>query len=312
MEGSDPSIDLIIGLGVHKGMEVLLSGGGCKAAAEAGREEFELLAGPPKMDGRWNSMIREGQVLVPTFIRGWERAHPDFFDTFEVLCVEKEVRVPLSGDVTLMARADAVLRDRSGALWVLNHKTCTSWDSSDWMYDVQMWTEALAMEHHFGEPVLGCIITGFVKGGRYAGLLSTPLIYCWEKLKEGEREIRDVYTSGWGKFLLTQEEAEEKLRRTPDLQKFFPISPPVTRNDAVVEAWVDQVVRREGENFHILRDGSEEDRLMHFWQRFSKWNCPRCPFSDVCFGRSRVEDMLMAGRLRIRVDHHKVEGEHGG
>lgn len=307
VDTTEPNIDLCIGLGVHKGMELLLSGIPPEQAAERGREEFlYLTSGGSGENVKWNSMVREGAVLVYAFVRGFLKAHPTFLEDYRVVSVEEEVRAPLSGDVVLMARADAVLEDRDNFLWVLNHKTCTSWDSSDWMYDVQMWTEAMAIEQKYGRPVVGCIITGFLKGGRYAGLLSSPLIYSWDKEKDGEVRTSDTYVAGWKKRLLAEEEAEEKLPRL-ELEKFFPISPPVTRNDAVVDAWVSQVVRRESENYHILRDGSEDDRLMHFWQRVSKWNCPRCPYVDVCFGRSTVLDLMAAGKLARRVDHHSME-----
>ncbi len=302
VEPTEPSIDLILGLGVHKGMECLLQGMSPMEAAKEGQKEFLSLAPTSVSDARWNTMRVEGERIIWAFINGFPLAHPEFFTTYEVVGVEEEVRVALAGDVTLMARADAVVRDTSGSLWVVNHKTCSSWDASDWMYDVQMWTEALSMEQHYGVPVLGCIVTGFLKGGRRSGVLSTPLIYSWRK---GEK-VKDLYEAGGEKFLLSEEEISEKLRRL-DLGKHFPISPPVTRNDAVVEAWLDQVVRRESENAHILSDdATEEDRLQHFWQRFTKWTCPFCPFKDVCFGLASIQDMVDEGRLRRRIDHHAV------
>lgn len=303
VEPTEPSIDLIIGLGVHKGMEFLLQGLPPQEAAKIGQKEFLELAGTSVSDARWNTMRVEGEKLIWAFVNGFPLAHPEFFTTYEVVGVEEEVRVALSGDVTLMARADAVVRDLSGSLWVINHKTCSSWDASDWMYDVQMWTEALAMEQHYGEPVNGCIVTGFLKGARRSGILSTPLIYKW--VKEGKE--KDFYEAGWTKTLLTEEEILSKLERI-DLAKHFPISPPVTRNDQVVEAWLDQVVARESTNAHMLSEhASEEDRLQHFWQRFTKYTCPFCPFKDVCFGVATLDTMVADGRLRKRVDHHAME-----
>lgn len=305
VEAVEPSIDLTLGLGVHKGMELLLQGTPPQEAARAGVVEFLSLTESAGTDMRWNTMRREGERLIWAFVNGFPLAHPEFFTTFTVVDVEKEVRVQLSGDVVLMARADAVVRDLNGSLWVVNHKTCSSWDGSDWMYDVQMWTEALAMEQHYGEPVHGCLVTGFLKGGRRSGVLSTPLIYKWVK---GERE-KDLYEAGGEKVLLSEEEILSKLERL-DLAKHFPLSPPVMRNDAVVEAWLDQVVRRESENAHMLSpEVPEEDRLQHFWQRFTKWNCPFCPFKDVCYGVATIGDMVRAGKLRERVDHHAVVEE---
>lgn len=258
---------------------------------------------PPETD----PFFSEASLLVDALIRGWARAkREEFFSLFEVLSVEKEIRATLAPNVILAARADAVVREKaSKAVYVLNWKTCSStrdW-TQRWMEDIQMWTEALATEEAIGEKVAGCIVEGLYKGTKRDGHFSSPLI--WGYRKGGS--IRATYASGWEKFPITEEfSVQEWIDWLPleVLNEQFLRSSPIFKNDAVVEGWLKQVVQRETEAEYILKEGTEEDREIFFRQTFSHNNCHWCPFKDVCFKLSTMDELIKAGKVVPREDHH--------
>lgn len=315
LSSTAPAWNLIIGLGVHKGLEVILFGGSAVEAALAAKEEFEAQASSIKeKDAYTLNSISEASALVQALTIGWFYAKREaFFEQFEVVTVEKEVEVLLSSNVALMARADAVVRDKaSGELFILNWKTTSStsdW-TKHWSYDIQMWTEALAVEGALGERVAGTIVEGLYKGTRKDGKYSNYLIYGytdgnewvpWYTAKKGWFKVRVDSPEGpgieeWIKYLAK--------RHQEVLNGYFVRSLPILKNDAVVEEWLSQVVRIESEVDYVLEEGSEEDRLSFFSQSFSNWNCNGCPFLDVCFKRSDLASLILSGHLTPRVDHH--------
>lgn len=293
--------DLAIGLLVHKGMEHLfLSNGDIeKAHAELVNEL-----------GRYPHLTLEDSSLARALLLGWFRVRfLPFIEEFEVLMVEKEVQALLSPKVTLQARADLVVKrkaDRRNI--VFNWKTSrtkSDWNRK-WRYDVQSWTEALAIEDALGERVEGCIFEGFYKGSKYGGLRTTPLLYGFknEKLWSVEKKAGYVkvptFNEQWYPSL------EEWLQFLPIevLEEQFIRSELITKNDDVVRAWIRQVVREEEDIDYVLStEMTDEEREVFFIQRFGE-PCTWCPFKDLCGLRANMSDLVESGFMKERVDHH--------
>lgn len=316
-----PSIHLLIGLGVHKGLEILLkTNGDIEAAISAQKEEWASLA-------KDHQIPEETEHLIEALVRGWYRAcWPTFIEQFEILMVEEEVKALLAPNITLNARADAVIRDReTGAIYVLNWKTSGSisdWNKQ-WEDEVQAWTEALVTEAVLGAPISGVIFEGLYKGTYREGRNHSPLIYGWKLPLGGGREIfsarykRYTKEEPWIKFPVWASSlpVEGGIRGWVDwlpldvLREQFVRSTPILKNDRVVENWVRQVVRRETDIDRMLQeDVPEADREDFFTQHFSKINCGGCPFRKVCKLQTTIEEMIANGDLVRRVDHHAGNG----
>jgi len=308
-------MELAIGLAVHAGMEALFRG---KSSDEALEETEKTWASYTKEAREANpnntllmSQLEEGSYLSQAFILAWLNFRAEeFHNTYEILQVEEELRVPLdicSATVTLAARCDAILRDRSTKdLWVLNHKTCKDWDSSTWKYDIQMWMEPLAAEHHFGEPCRGTIINAFRKGRPYQGLLNNPLIYGYTNGSDWS------YTSkpGWKKIFIPQTSIDwqDRIRKIPEavidtvLPRSLPVYPPT---QPILTEWLTSITRWQLEiAYYNSDDVSQEERLNYFEARRCKFTCASCEFSNVCFGQTDIDTVINDGLLQKRIDHH--------
>lgn len=312
LESTRPALPLLIGLAVHKGMETLLLSGDIETAIEACLGEF-------KTDGLDAYQAEETRALIEALVRGWHRARWDpFCDEFEVLTVEKEVQALLAPGLTLAARADAVIKSRlDGSIWVLNWKTTgnkTDW-TEQWEDDIQMWTEALAIEDSLGEPVSGVIVEGLFKGSTRAGQSTSPLLMGYKRLVGDRLIYRSGWEKGWVKFPAWREEGGLAWWINflpPDVvEEQFVRSQPILKNNEVVRGWVEEVVQRELDITHHLTGGSETDRSRFFWRNFSKWNCRWCSFKAACKGRTTVDEMVKGGLLVPRKDHHAGAEVHG-
>jgi hypothetical protein len=298
---------------------------------DKGREVFyKELEGYTIEDPTLRAQVVEGEHLVRGLIFAWIRAKAlDFVSEYEVISIEEEVRVPLASNVTLAARADAVVRSReSGAFYVWNWKTTSGRPSpvtwtGEWTYAVQMWTEALAIEDHLGVPIQGCIVEGLCKGYRKDGKYSSPLVYGWKKheVVDGRESMAFSWeyerTKGWDKFNawefpvnggnLTPHEAWLKGLPMEVLKAQLVRSEPILKNNAVVEGWLRQVVERETTIQHLLAGGQEVDKealLSYFSQHWTS-QCKWCPFEPVCTEKSTIEGLIGSGLLRERRDHHE-------
>lgn len=316
---------------MHKGLEILVTTGDIEGAILAAQEEWahrtKKWQETTILSVKWE--LEEGIALVEGLVRGWYRTRFDaFMEEFEVLMVEQEVRALLAPNVTLMARADGLLRRREDqSNWVLNWKTSSSiaeW-TSQWEDEVQGWTEALAMEDHLGQKVAGVIYEGFFKGVKRDGLYTSPTIYGWScQLGQGT-----LYSATYERF-----SKEKPWRKFPVWKEFpggvaawinwipfevlsaqFVRSEPLQKNDLVVEKWIRQVVRRETDIEHILEVGDIQDKEDFFWQNFKKFNCKWCPFKPVCKLQVTMDAAIEAGQFVPREDHHGLgtgaEGESG-
>jgi hypothetical protein len=242
----------------------------------------------------------------------WERSKADeFAEKWEIVGVEQEIEVPLTPNVTLYTRADAVLKDRGdGSVWVLNWKTASDvkdWNRK-WFYEPQAWTESLAVESKLGVPVAGCIFLGVWKGPAYMGKTTSRLLYGFKYQARTGLTYATENNGGGVRF----EASKEKfpfgeglgawISWLPEdiLKKHFVESAPQIRQDTLVEKWLRQLVRNEHDIDHILSTGSEADREEFFWQNWGEETCGRCPFKDICMLRASPEDMIKEGLLRPR------------
>lgn len=331
-------LPLAIGLALHAGMEAAL-----RAASEgtfsleeavlavhkewatqtAGWKGGQLESLEPWERDTLSSSLEEGGYLAESLLRAWVTTRmPSFLDQYEVLMVEKEVEMQLAPGLSLQARADAVVRDRlSGSVLVVNHKTTGRKDnfSVSWLSDVQMWTEAFAMQEVLGEPVHGVLVLGFYKGQQREGLHSTPLLYGY-RTDDGLYSAtwqRSSSSKVWRKFRAWKEPTPAGPSLADWLNWLGPAvlaeslleTPPITKNDSVVREWIKQVVQKERAIDGMLAEEvPEEDRLPFFWQNFSSMNCRWCPYRPVCFNQTSIDALLEGGYLAPRVDHHGEKG----
>lgn len=308
-DSPDPGQALRIGLTVHKGMEKILLSSESHTqigdALEAMEAEYERLKG--------ESPQEDELPLCLALVTGWYRTkYLSFMKEYEVLSVEEPVESMLSPNIRLIGRCDAVVRSREdGMVYVFNWKTTKSkanW-TRKWQHDIQMWTEAFLVQEKLGETVVGCIVEGLWKGYWKEGRFQTPLLYWWD---DGSDIPSLSYVRG------RQPKPSWKGSPLPSLSEWvywipqelveghFVRSNPILKNDAVVEGWLREVVRRESDVEHVLQ-APLEDQLLYFERRFSDSNCSFCPFQDLCYERAHLVDLLSEGRLARRVDHHGGE-----
>lgn len=287
-------------------MESLLKSDDPREAVAAVSREWKKNLGGDTQTLEW----KEAEALSTALLLGWIRSRwPAFKARYEILSVEKEVRVVLAPGIVLAARADATVRDRiTGRVVVYNWKT--TGEKKDfplkWECEVQAWTEALAMQDDIGEIVDGCIFEGFYKGGVYNGESTSPLLrgyrgadgdLFWESGK-GRTKFAAWSSIGldtWIGSILPLEVISDQYLR----------SELVAKNDDVVRGWLRQLAIRETNIDRLLSsDATEGDRLDFFEQNWSSFNCTYCPYKPVCKMEMTVEDLLGLGLLREREDHH--------
>lgn len=307
---SNPSY-LALGSAWHIAAEGLLRG---ESAEESVRPAVEFA----KAEGLGDPELN----LLLALSLAWERAAgPSFNERYEVVSIEEELVTPLTSNVQLYSRADAILRERSdGTLWVLNWKTAgdvKNWNRK-WFYDIQSWTESLAAEAKLGEPVRGCIYLGVYKGPIYQGSTTSRLIYGYKSTSPTGQLSYATETSGKAtRFPVWQERfpfgdgIAAWINWLPEdyLRKHFVESAPQIRQDEVVESWLRQVVGYESDVDHVLSEGSAQDKLDFFWQNWGEDTCGRCPYSPLCTLKATPESLLADGMLRPRRSSPRDEAE---
>jgi hypothetical protein len=309
MEGGKNLDPLGLGIAVHKGLEHLFRDGTLDSAMEgidlAMAEFFPKTETDAHLLAEWDELLH----LARGLLIGWRRTHHDLFlRQYEILSVEKEIETPLSSNLILLGRPDLVVRDRTmGGIEGINLKTTSSlydW-TTNWLYDIQAWTEALAIAKDVGEPVKAFRYIGFWKGAKRDGHYSSPLIYGYRDNDPLLPSYYDRYRAGrekfptWRQSFAWGEGLSAWISWLPEekVAEQFAISNPIFINDAIVEPWLSQVVRWETDAQHINDEGSEEDKLAFFEQRFSKWNCKGCSFEQVCFKKTELKELVKSGAL---------------
>ena len=296
---------LALGIAWHKGAEALMKRASGMEAAIIAVEEANKYPSVGEVEKNW--LI--GACLA------WERSASDeFFSKYDVLAVEEEMEVAVTPNVILQARADAVLQERlTGDIYVLNWKTASNisdWNRK-WFFDVQAWTECLAAEAKLGLPIAGCLFYGIHKGPIWQGQITSRLIYGYkDQSSMGSITYTPEYKSGlkrfevWNESFPFGEGIPAWIEWLPKdfLKGHFCVSAPQIRNDFIVEKWIRQLARVEGDIDSILQ-GSIEDHEDFFIQNFGD-QCRNCPFIDLCLERSTPESLIEANFLKPRVDHH--------
>ena len=169
------AIPLVTGIYVHQGLEDALKGSSPAAAAGHARESYMAevtsrgLAVEEGCDEA--NVVDEQAAHVEALVLAWCRVRlPKWQDEYEVVEVEVEDRVPLTEDVVLACRADAIVRRKADhRMFVVNFKTVANADDrwlKGWEVDMQMMTELLAAERRHGGQFGGVIIEGLIKGRR--------------------------------------------------------------------------------------------------------------------------------------------------
>lgn len=281
------TIPLVTGIYVHKGLEEALKGASPSSAASHARESYLAevtsrgLAVEEGTDEQ--AVIDEQAAHVEALVLAWCRVRlPRWLEEYEIVEVEVEDRVPLSDDVTLAVRADAIVRRKADhRMFVVNFKTVATADErwlKSWEVDMQLMTELLAAERRHGQQFGGVIIEGLSKGRRmpekdiegeiYAYRDSTPLLYgykCDADPPLVPLQYQHDYTrrKGWYRFATWKENfprlssEHEPTDVATSLQYWinwlpeevveaqFCIVPPIMRDQARIDSKVRQIVAME-------------------------------------------------------------------
>ena len=320
VRGLGVSKDLTIGINTHLGLEALLKSSGDIEAAMAAMPR-------PVGDGE----EAEHAALARALVLGWYRTRwKDFENTFDILLIEEEFLMPLAPGFHLLVRADVVVRDReSNYVYVINWKTTGRLDgfTRKWQHDIQMWTEAMGVEQQIGEPVAGVLVEGLYKGVWREGHWATPLLWGSRKAgPDGRYKYSENRVPGWERFGTWKEPFPTAPDADPlaawvgfldadTLERYFIRTPPIFRNDDVVEEWLEGVLRKEADARGVIESGTTADKLSFFKQEFSEWNCGRCDFRPVCGKVTDVAEMLRAGLYEPRtspVDSIEARLREGG
>lgn len=292
------SRDLLIGIHAHTGMEVLLKTKGDIAAA------MDAMPSPEGEDA-------EHIALARAMVLGWYRTQwPRWERDYNIISVEEEFLMPLAPGFHLLVRADAVVENKEdGYLYVINWKTTSRVDgfTRKWQYDIQMWTEAMGVEQQLGRPVIGCVVEGLYKGVWRDQHWASSLIWGSRKaIGEGRYKYSERRVPGWERFSVwdnvfpTAPEADPiaawvGFLDLDTVDRYYVQTPPILRNDAVVEEWLEGVLRQEADARAVIEHGTADDHKTYFKQEFSEWNCGRCAFTPVCGKVTDVPSMVQAG-----------------
>lgn len=323
-QGSEPAWPLVIGIAVHSGLELLLRAVLAGTVEEVTKGELMAAVRTAFIDaaGRPPQGFPELEnlALAQALVLGWARVRLDgFIDRYEVISVEKESPVQLSANIRLLARCDAVVRDRrTGHLLVWNWKTASS--VRDWTDqftdDIQAMTEALAAQEDSAEYVSGCIFEGLYKASHYSGVSTSPLITGYREELEESTVWHAKRTAGAVKFspwMVNGQYDEEALAQWIDwlpedtVSDQFIRSHPVLKDDDMVRDWLKQVIRSESDIEAMLDTTIPEgDRLTYFMQNRGK-RCKWCAFRPACRGEAGLDELETAGLIVPRQDHHSAE-----
>jgi hypothetical protein len=336
-------IHLAFGIAHHAGMEHLMrtvnfeedgayccldEEGAINAAKAAWRAERPQGSFPPVEPPE-----AEIHALLEAMILGWVRVcAQNFFDEYEIVSVEREATPQhLSPSVALQFRADVVVRSKvTGLLQVINWKTTSSWGdwTSKWGAEIQSFSEAWALEREAGEPVEGTVMVGFSKGGlRQTGgqaHFGSPLIWGYKRVLNGvtvyhaDSKAPGSATPKWEKFFVADEDFGEIGQGVAAWVSWLPLhvlaanfmsSQVLHGHPKAIADFIDCAGYQAQTDHHILTEGSERDKLVHFYPVAGEWTCgtlekPKCTFYRVCHTDAEIEDLIEDGTLVPRVDHH--------
>ena len=175
--------DFVIGGTVHEGMDLLLQGGRFDKAIEVAMDFYNEAPPWPEyiLPEQQEILSGDGLHMSLAFLYAYNTRYlAEFLENFEVLEVESEINYlvtqlenPIGRRdlIVMMSRPDGVLRHRkSGRLWHLSHKTYNGvFDELQLKkldIDMQRFSESLAIQAKYGEPVDGSVYNYFLKGAK--------------------------------------------------------------------------------------------------------------------------------------------------
>lgn len=214
------SLPLMVGAAFHSGAEELLRGDvetACYRAMKFLVDAFkarEVSMGNETFTDETLKYSAEEQVaLAEGLIRAWGLARlPEFLSNFIVCEVEREGRAPLTDDLILLYRPDALVQDRaSGDHYIVSWKTTSNYSRTTLN---QSRTDMQAMSEVYGRlndddeedqrpaKIEGVIYLFITKGQRRLDKWDqtfkqdSKLIYGWKKLKPLD-EFDDQWSWAW-------------------------------------------------------------------------------------------------------------------
>jgi hypothetical protein len=350
------ALPLVTGIFVHRGLESALKGETPNSAASHARgaylEEVSARGLAVEEGTDEQAVVEEQAAHVEGLVLAWCRVRlPKWQDEYEIIEVEVEDRVPLSEDIVLAVRADAIVRRKyDHRMFVVNFKTVAQADDRwirSWEVDMQLMTELLAAERRHGSVFGGVIIEGLIKGRRMPDKApdgsvtgyhdATPLLYGYKidaNPPLAQLEYTHEYTrrKGWYKFPTWREsfgntfgaitECNSSLNywvnwlpeETVEAQ--FAIVPPIMRDEQRIESKVRQIVTMEHNIVQSSRVvaslGLHEGLDYAFPSNEQECYWPsRCQCFDLCYTAGVAADPAGSGLYMPRVDHHQPMNERG-
>jgi hypothetical protein len=318
--------DLLFGLAVHKGCEILSGGGGFDEAVSYALEEMKDMqeASTPEH----LSHIDEMKTLLYGELKMYEAyILPLILNEYEIIGTEEEIVIPLSPEVTYLTRLDKKLRRRSDDVFLsLNYKTSSYlsnlYDMSE--HNLQLIMEAKGASISTGSFVSGSLVVGFDKGskrkvsdseqrqGLEGSRRISPFTYGYSKDDDPweSDKVSSQYKAGWKRFPIWGggnwiDMAEEWWGRIEDRVKMsqFVILPPIIYDPSTIESLSNQIVQTELELPKLRYPQNLKNCNQH-----AGYIGHKCPYIPFCWNGERVEDVL-GGAFRWREINHEYERE---
>lgn len=271
---------------------------------------------------------REQATLTEGLIRGfYKHVWPRLTAIYpKIVAVEKEVEYPLdsAGQYVFMAKPDLLMEDYSGDWHYIEYKSTSSKKSewiNSWDTAVQLHSSVKAVEKTMGKTPVDVTVVGLYKGYYAYNRQQSPL--CYGYVRKGNPpfttdQVSYEYKSGLKRVPTWEMEGgvQAWVEAMPEdtLGNMFPMTPPISVNDDLVEAFFRQRLIREQEVVRGLQDlalgRDEQATLDRYWpQKWDKcrpaWGYP-CEFLKLC--HAGVRDPLKEGFVP-RTPHHKREEE---
>jgi hypothetical protein len=324
---SSTNVDMLYGLAVHNGCEMMAVG---HSFVDAWNESVLILAQIPSdmrtPDGHW--VGDEYQALLYGHLRIYEEyILPKIKSEYKIIGVEQEIVIPLTKDLSYCTRVDIILQEKNGGLYfVPNYKTSSYMNDLllNSKYSTQLMMEAEAARHALKTNITGSIVIGFDKGqkrgvsdteakaGKVGKRLMSPFVYCYMKGDDPWLENNQVsvdYKYGWSRVpIWSTFSYEDWWDKVPERIKLgsYSILPPIYHDPEFVEDIKKQII-------------SVEERIANdptFLLPMNLHNCTQhagymhhnCPYIPLCHDREFPED-LIGGMYKWREINHPHEDD---
>jgi len=177
----DPSIHLEFGSAWHRAKRALLLGWTQERAMELFEEHYRQYF-PPETD-LLNAPKNPGNAAIA--LQEYVEQFRTENQLLEVLFTEVTGEVMLEPGLDVAFKIDAIVRDRSGLVWVLDHKTGSRLDSTwtqEWELSFQMWlyTHALCCMYE-PQNVGGALVDGSIFRKMGNAHIRVPVRYTEQK-----------------------------------------------------------------------------------------------------------------------------------